>query len=306
VADQDHNIIKDESNQAQPGPQGYGNFNYQACHQPGYQAGGFAHPGQTGYRESATDYQQQKSNKKKQEGNMNYAGYQAFYDSDHRLNDDKDKYFGYTHNYPPMHIYHPYYHHPYHGHSHYDHPGRYYHHGHGPYYGGPNYAARQSGPYAGGYGGPNFTVNQPGPGWSNCQQANPYQGGAGYAMPQPNPYYGGGGYNVYQGYPYGCQPMGLSPSIFRPGYLSYLLNTPRVNNFFRAVGILGVGLLLVPSVARAFRPLAVSAVEGVLKVSEEVKNIFADAKEDVDDIFAEAKWEKEKDEASRGEKPDKA
>lgn len=327
MADQDNDIKKEEAygNPAQMGPQAYGNpapnLNYQEGPQTG--GAGFARPGQAGYQGGTPGYQQQqKSHTKKQEGNMNYAGYQGIYDGDYKVDDDKDKYYGYAYNYPPMYMYHPYCH-PHQGGFHNDHPGHYYYHAYGPYYGGPSYAVRQPGPYAGGYGGygaysgANYGLNQPGPkyGWPNNYQANPYQGGANYAMNQPNPYYGAGyamqqpnpyygaGYNMYQGYPYGYQPMGLWPGIFRPGYFSYLLNTPRVNNFFRAIGLLSVGLLLVPSVARAFRPLAVSAVEGALKVSEEVKNIFTDAKEDIDDIFAEAKWENEG--ASRREKPDK-
>ena len=175
-----------------------------------------------------------------------------------------------------------------------------------PNYGGYNYY--QSYPYSGGYG-----MNQPGFGGHNYYQSYPYSGGYGMNQPgygmnqpgfggynyyQPNPY-GAGNYNMNPGNPYGNQ-MGFWPNIFTPGYWSYLLRSPRVNNFFRAVGMVTVGLLLVPSIARAFRPLAVSAVEGAFSVSEEVKNIFADAKEDMDDIFTEAKWEDVKDEGAKG------
>ncbi|MDW7651335.1 MAG: hypothetical protein SCK29_05215 [Bacillota bacterium] len=180
-----------------------------------------------------------------------------------------------------------------------------------PGYGSGNYKMyaygggySQNQPYP--YGGGGYSMNQPGFGGYNYHQPNPY-GGGGYNMNQPafggynynQPYpYGSPNYNMYPGNPYG-NPMGNWSNIFNPGYLSYLLRGPKVNNFFRSVGMVTVGLLLVPSVARAFRPLVVSAVEGAFSVSEEVKNIFADAKEDMDDIFAEAKWEDVKDEGTK-------
>ncbi len=117
-----------------------------------------------------------------------------------------------------------------------------------------------------------------------------------------NPYYGGAGYGMNPAGPGYGDPCcsGAGPNIFTPGYFSYMLHSPRVNNFFRAIGILTVGMLLIPSVARALRPLAVSAVEGALTVSQEVKNIFNDAREDVEDMFAEAKWKDGKEAGKEG------
>lgn len=205
---------------------------------------------------------------------MNYAGYQGMYDG----------------HYHPHHEWH-------HGYPHH-----YYHHPYSPYYGGgAGYAMNQPGPNYGGYG-----YNQANAAYGGAGMGTYGRNYSGYNYYQPNLNYGGaamnaygpGGYNYYQPQPYyggyGNQPMGIWPNIFAPGYFSYLLRSPRVNNFFRAVGMVTVGMLLVPSVARVFRPLAVSAVEGALSISEEVKNIFADAKEDVEDIFAEAKWDDEK------------
>ena len=76
-----------------------------------------------------------------------------------------------------------------------------------------------------------------------------------------------------------------------PNFIPGLLQRPRVNNFFRGVGIATVGMILAPSVARAVRPVIVKAVQGAMTASEEIKSIFADAKEDIEDIFAEAKWD---------------
>lgn len=243
---------------------------------------------------------------------MNYAGYQGMYGSNYGPGQ-----YGSYDNYAPGNEHHQ------------EHPHHYYYHqGYGPNVGGgANYGMNQPNP---GYGGANYNMYQGRYGYQpmSLWQSlwNPY--GASYGMNNPygtrpmgfwqNPFstgnypyganYGGAGYGMSQpapgyGNPYGYQPMGFWPNIFAPGYFSYLLRGPRVNNFFRAVGIVTVGMLLVPSVARALRPLAVSAVEGALSVSEEIKNIFADAKEDMEDIFAEAKWEDVKAEtASDGNK----
>jgi len=137
-----------------------------------------------------------------------------------------------------------------------------------------------------------------------------YNQGYGMGMgPRYNQGYGmgmGSGYN--QGYGMGPGPgydqdygMGMGPGFLgRPlGFLRNWWNysvpsffgSPRVNNFFRGVGIATVGVIVAPSIARALRPLAVQAVEGVVNVTEEVKGIFSDAKEDMEDIFAEAKWD---------------
>jgi len=212
--------------------------------------GGYGIPGQMGTPGGYgnPDYKQQYTNKSKQEGTMNYTGYQGMYGGNYMPNNQAQ-----TYNYPPMYAYN---YHPHHDHPHNGHPYHYYHHGYRPsYYGGGSYGMNQSG-------------------------------------------FNYGGANMYGGSPFGFSPMGW-PNILNPGYFSSLLNRPRVNNFFRGLGILTVGMLLVPSVAKAFRPLAVSAVEGALSISDEVKNIFTDAREDVEDIFAEAKWEDAKEEKER-------
>lgn len=88
-------------------------------------------------------------------------------------------------------------------------------------------------------------------------------------------------------YNYGMMPN----SWWNQRIITDFINRPRVNNFFRGVGIATVGLILAPSVARTLRPIVVKAVQGAMATSEEFKNIFADTKEDIEDIFAEAKWE---------------
>jgi hypothetical protein len=231
--------------------------------------GGYGTPG--GYENPG--YTQQYKNKSNQEGTMNYTGYQGMYGGNYMPNNQAQSY-----NY-----------HPHHEYPHHDHPHHYYHHGYGPYYGGGGYGMNQPGFN---YGGGGYGMNQPGFKYGG--------GGYGYGMNQPGFNYGGG--NMYGGSPFGFSPMGFWPNILTPGYFSSVLNTPRVNNFFRGIGILTVGMLLVPSVAKAFRPLAVSAVEGAMSISDEVKNIFTDAREDVEDIFAEAKWEDAKEEDRDGRK----
>ena len=121
------------------------------------------------------------------------------------------------------------------------------------------------------------------------------------------PYYGGG--RPYRGpragawypnmrccdqyYNYGTMPnYGMMPnSWWNQRMITDFINRPRVNNFFRGVGIATVGLILAPSVARTLRPIVAKAVQGVMNTSEEFRGVFADAKEDIEDIFAEAKWE---------------
>jgi hypothetical protein len=74
------------------------------------------------------------------------------------------------------------------------------------------------------------------------------------------------------------------------------LNTPKVNNFFRGVGLLTVGIILAPTLAKVLRPLAVSTVQGAMGVVGDMKGIVTDAKDEVEDIFAEAKWDEEHEE----------
>lgn len=88
-------------------------------------------------------------------------------------------------------------------------------------------------------------------------------------------------------YNYGMMPN----SWWNQRMITDFINRPRVNNFFRGIGIATVGLILAPSVAKTLRPIVVKAVQGAMSTSEEFRNIFADTKEDIEDIFAEAKWE---------------
>jgi hypothetical protein len=92
-----------------------------------------------------------------------------------------------------------------------------------------------------------------------------------------------------------CDPyynQGMMPnSWWNPNAITDFINRPRVNNFFRGVGIAAVGLILTPAISRTLRPIVVKAVQGAMAASDELKSIFVDAKEDVEDIFAESKWE---------------
>lgn len=92
--------------------------------------------------------------------------------------------------------------------------------------------------------------------------------------------------------PYYNQEM-MPSSWWNPNMVREFINRPRVNDFLRGVGIATVGLILAPSVTRTLRPIVVKAVQGAMAASDEVKNIFVDAKEDMEDIFAEAKWQGE-------------
>ncbi|MCX7922609.1 MAG: DUF5132 domain-containing protein [Clostridia bacterium] len=118
-----------------------------------------------------------------------------------------------------------------------------------------------------------------------------YRGNRPYAAYGPNTY--GGRYRQN----YDCcsnQTMmgsGSWMNWMNPRFIPNLIQSPRVNNFLRGVGIATVGMILAPSVARTLRPLVVKAVQGAMTATEEIKGIFADAKEDVEDIFAEAKWD---------------
>jgi hypothetical protein len=120
---------------------------------------------------------------------------------------------------------------------------------------------------------------------------NPYhyrQGyGYGYGYGHPS-YYNMGNFNA----PYYHRPPGFWSNWWNPGFFSGFLNSPRVNNFLRGVGLVTIGMFVAPSIARAFRPLAVQAVQGVMSVTDEVKTVFSDAKEDIEDMFAEAKWDR--------------
>ncbi|MFZ5945915.1 MAG: hypothetical protein ACOYVD_17630 [Bacillota bacterium] len=93
------------------------------------------------------------------------------------------------------------------------------------------------------------------------------------------------------------RPMGqMGEGFFRnwwnPGTIPNFLNSPRVNNFFRGVGLAATGLFLAPSLARAVRPLVVQTVQGVMSATDELKTIVSDAKEDIEDMFAEANWDR--------------
>lgn len=120
-----------------------------------------------------------------------------------------------------------------------------------------------------------------------CEPRRPYYGGP---RPYGRPRVGAWcanmrGYDPY--YNYGMMPN----SWWNQRMITDFINRPKVNNFFRGVGIATVGLILAPSVARTLRPIVVKAVQGVMNTSDEFRNIFADAKEDIEDIFAESKWE---------------
>jgi hypothetical protein len=102
---------------------------------------------------------------------------------------------------------------------------------------------------------------------------------------------GWAGYPNMPGYdPYYNQGM-MPGSWWHPFMIRDFINRPRVNDFLRGVGIATIGLVLAPSITRTLRPIVVKAVQGAMAASDEVKNIFADAKEDMEDIFAEANWE---------------
>jgi|GEM_PF-3700246 len=94
-----------------------------------------------------------------------------------------------------------------------------------------------------------------------------------------------------EGYDPDCYQEMPQSSWLSQNMLSNFINKPRVNDFFRGVGIATVGLILAPTVAKTLRPLLVKTVQGAMTASEELKSVFVDAKEEVEDIFAEAKWE---------------
>jgi len=134
----------------------------------------------------------------------------------------------------------------------------------------------------------------------NYQCPHPYYDGCDYDdyyYDARRPYYKGyrecrrpGNPNMLGYPPYNNQGM-MQSSWWHPNMITDFINRPKVNNFLRGVGIATVGLILAPAIARTVRPVVVKAVQGAMVASDELKDIFADAKEDVEDIFAEAKWE---------------
>ena len=104
------------------------------------------------------------------------------------------------------------------------------------------------------------------------------------------------GYNPPPGDPYFNRPMGSMGGFWRnwwnPETIPNFINNPRVNNILRGIGIATVGMFLAPSIARALRPIAVQTVQGVLGLTDELKTIVTDAKEDIEDMFAEANWDR--------------
>lgn len=76
-----------------------------------------------------------------------------------------------------------------------------------------------------------------------------------------------------------------------PGFMKSFMRSPKVNNFFRGVGVATVGLLVAPSVARVLKPIAVQVLHGVKDITDELKGVMDDARGDMEDIFADANWE---------------
>jgi hypothetical protein len=142
-----------------------------------------------------------------------------------------------------------------------------------------NYSHMGYGPYCG------WMPNRPR--WRNRGNIGPM----GYSRPKggflrnlfnpgPSPYYN----------PMGSR--GFWGNWWNPDTIPNLLNTPMVNNFFRGVGIAATGIFLAPTLARAIRPIVVQAVQGVMSITDELKTVVSDAKEDIEDMFAEANWDR--------------
>lgn len=193
-------------------------------------------------------------------------------------------YQGYNKNYPAGMEHDDHYHHGY------DHDNYYSHDHHMmDYHGYSNYGARP------GYNQAGFG------GYGRHMMPNAYGRSMGYGgydgYGGPMGYGRGMGYGGPMGYDGYGGPMGYGAPMGLRGWwygtvMPTLFQNPRVNNFFRIIGMVTVGMVVAPSLARALRPVAVQAVQGVMGVTEEVKGIFSDAKEDIEDIFAEAKWDR--------------
>lgn len=58
------------------------------------------------------------------------------------------------------------------------------------------------------------------------------------------------------------------------------------------LGAAALGAILLPSVRESLRPIAISAVQGVMGLSEQARGLVSGIKEDLEDIVSEAQFEK--------------
>lgn len=74
--------------------------------------------------------------------------------------------------------------------------------------------------------------------------------------------------------------------------LGRMLRTPQARGFGLGMGVVLLGILLLPKARRVVRPLAKGVVKGALGLAEGAARAAAEAREELQEIVMEAQWER--------------
>lgn len=80
--------------------------------------------------------------------------------------------------------------------------------------------------------------------------------------------------------------------------LNHLVKTQTGKNLGFWLGAATLGIVLLPTVRDKLRPLAVSAVQGVMGLTEQAQGVLSGIREDIEDLVCEAQFEKYKEAVS--------
>lgn len=80
--------------------------------------------------------------------------------------------------------------------------------------------------------------------------------------------------------------------------LNHLVKTQTGKNLGFWLGAAALGVVLLPTVRDKLRPLAVSAVQGVMGLTEQAQGVLSGIREDIEDLVCEAQFEKYKEAVS--------